>query len=293
MTRTRSASRVSPGPGCPTTSVGWRIWRSFWMPAGAGCASRRTGTLFVTTWVHPAFPTSQETGYDHPQRLDDLGGKVLRVNSDGSIPSDNPHAGDDGARGEVYARGFRDPEGAVFHPETGRLWTIENGPRGGDELNAIVRGGNHGYPTITYGTEYSGDPVWDGLTAMDGMEQPGLLLEPVDRAVRIALLHGRSVSRVARQPVRGRHGRAVAQASDPRRRAGDLRGAAPGRSRATHPGRAPGAGGCALRPDLGGRGPVVAHHTHRVSPGFARVRRSRRDTGCAEWPRSRSHETHP
>ena len=130
------------------------------------------GTLFVTTWVHPAFPTSQETGYDHPQQLSDLGGKVLRVNPDGSIPSDNPHAGDDGARGEVYARGFRDPEGATFHPETGRLWTIENGPRGGDELNAIVRGGNHGYPTITYGTEYSGDPVGDGLTAMDGMEQP-------------------------------------------------------------------------------------------------------------------------
>lgn len=136
------------------------------------------GTLFVSTWAHPAFPTSQETGYDSPQRLDTTGGKIFRIHPDGTVPHDNPWVGVDEARPEIFARGFRDVEGLAIHPETGQLWTVEHGPKGGDELNAIRRGGNHGYPVITYGTEYSGEPVGEGLTAKDGMEQPVYFWKP-------------------------------------------------------------------------------------------------------------------
>ena len=136
------------------------------------------GTLFVTTWAHPAFPGKPETGYDEPQRLDLLGGKIVRIRGDGSVPPDNPWVDRDGARPEIFARGFRDVEGAAMHPETGQLWTIEHGPRGGDELNAIGAGRNYGYPVITYGREYTGDPVGEGLTAQDGMEQPVYFWNP-------------------------------------------------------------------------------------------------------------------
>ncbi len=136
------------------------------------------GTLFVTTWAHSAFPGKPETGYEEPQQLDLMGGKIVRIKSDGSVPSDNPWADRDDARPEIFARGFRDAEGAVIHPDTGQLWTVEHGPRGGDELNAIEAGRNYGYPIITYGREYTGGPVGEGLSARDGMEQPVYFWNP-------------------------------------------------------------------------------------------------------------------
>lgn len=136
------------------------------------------GTLFVSTWAHRAFPTSRETGYDSPQRLSTMGGKIFRIHPDGTVPRDNPWVNVAGAHPEIFARGFRDVEGLTVHPETGQLWTVEHGPRGGDELNAIRRGGNHGYPVITYGTEYSGEPVGEGRTAQEGMEQPVYFWKP-------------------------------------------------------------------------------------------------------------------
>lgn len=136
------------------------------------------GTLFVTTWAHPVFPGLPETGADEPQQLDRMGGKVVRINPDGSVPSDNPWSGRADVRPEIFARGFRDAEGAAIHPETGQLWTVEHGPRGGDELNAIAPGRNYGYPVITYGREYTGERVGAGLTAQDGMEQPVYFWSP-------------------------------------------------------------------------------------------------------------------
>ena len=109
---------------------------------------------------------------DAPQRLDSYRGKVLRINTDGSIPEDNPWLGQEGALPEIYAHGVRDPEGAAFHPETGDLWMVEHGPQGGDEINIIRAGRNYGYPIITYGRNYDDQPIGNGLTAMDGMEQP-------------------------------------------------------------------------------------------------------------------------
>jgi len=106
-------------------------------------------------------------------------GKVIRINRDGSIPKDNPYVGTKGVRPEIYATGFRNPLGAAIDPATGDLWTDENGPRGGDELNHVQAGKNYGWPVITYGEEYSGAPVEGGLTQKEGMEQPVYYWDPV------------------------------------------------------------------------------------------------------------------
>ncbi|MDJ0940703.1 MAG: PQQ-dependent sugar dehydrogenase [Woeseiaceae bacterium] len=99
-------------------------------------------------------------------------GKVLRLNHDGSAPADNPWTNMPGAAPEVFSLGNRNPQGLVIHPTTGELWEHEHGPRGGDEINVIEAGRNYGWPVITYGKEYSGEPVGDGLTEKEGMEQP-------------------------------------------------------------------------------------------------------------------------
>jgi glucose/arabinose dehydrogenase len=99
-------------------------------------------------------------------------GKVLRINRDGTTPADNPFVGKPGARAEIYAYGIRDDQGVAVHPTTGRLWTSEHGPKGGDEINAIRPGKNYGFPLIGYGREYSGKPINGDRTAQEGMEQP-------------------------------------------------------------------------------------------------------------------------
>jgi glucose/arabinose dehydrogenase len=109
---------------------------------------------------------------DEPQRLDNLYGKVLRIGVDGKIPRDNPFYGKPGVRPEIYAFGQRDQIGAALNPTTGALWTVEHGPRGGDELNIIRPGANYGFPLISYGRNYSGMLISEGKTAQDGLEQP-------------------------------------------------------------------------------------------------------------------------
>lgn len=99
-------------------------------------------------------------------------GKILRVHHDGSAPPDNPFTGVPGALPEVWALGSRNAQGLVVHPVTGELWSHEHGPMGGDEINVIEPGRNYGWPVITYGLEYSGEPVGEGLTEYEGMEQP-------------------------------------------------------------------------------------------------------------------------
>jgi glucose/arabinose dehydrogenase len=111
------------------------------------------------------------TGWE-PQQLDNLYGKVLRINPDGSIPPDNPFRGRPGVRPEIYAYGFRDPEGATLDPRTGDLWTTENGPRGGDELNHVHPGRNYGFPAISYGLDYQGHLLGTGKLHAPDMEQP-------------------------------------------------------------------------------------------------------------------------
>ncbi len=100
-----------------------------------------------------------------------LMGKVLHINNDGSIPKDNPFIGRPDTRPEIWAFGVRDAQSMAFDAR-GRLWTAENGPMGGDELNLIEKGRNYGFPIISYGREYSGELINGGLTAKAGFEQP-------------------------------------------------------------------------------------------------------------------------
>ena len=99
-------------------------------------------------------------------------GTIVRINPDGSVPDDNPFVGEDGALPEIWAYGVRNVQAAAIHPESGVLWEIEHGPRGGDELNIVQRGGNYGWPLVTYGVEYSGDTIGEGVTSAEGMIDP-------------------------------------------------------------------------------------------------------------------------
>lgn len=106
------------------------------------------------------------------QQLDDHAGSVIRLNDDGSIPADNPFAGQAGQRSEIYSYGHRNMQGAALHPQTGILWTQEHGPQGGDEVNLIRPRTNYGWPIITYGVNYgSGTKIGEG-THKKGMAQP-------------------------------------------------------------------------------------------------------------------------
>jgi glucose/arabinose dehydrogenase len=118
-------------------------------------------------------------GQADAQTLDNDLGKVIRIESDGSIPRDNPFVGKAGARDEIWSYGHRNIEAAAVNPWTHKLWTVEHGPKGGDELNIPEAGRNYGWPVITYGIDYSGAPVGKGITRAPGMEQPVYYWDPV------------------------------------------------------------------------------------------------------------------
>ncbi len=129
----------------------------------------RDGTLFVTL--------GERYQRERAQRLGEHLGKLVRINTDGTVPADNPFANTPGTLPEIYSLGHRNVQGAALHPMTGRLWTIEHGARGGDEINAPEAGKNYGWPIITYGVDYSGARIGDG-TAKEGLEQPLYYWDP-------------------------------------------------------------------------------------------------------------------
>lgn len=99
-------------------------------------------------------------------------GKIHRLHDDGRVPKDNPFVKTNGAFPSLWCYGNRNPQGLARHPVTGELWSTEHGPRGGDELNRIRPGLNFGWPVICYGMNYNGQPITEGITAKEGMEQP-------------------------------------------------------------------------------------------------------------------------
>lgn len=105
------------------------------------------------------------------QTLGNHHGKIVRINKDGSTPQDNPFVNRAGALPEIWSYGHRNQQGATLAPD-GTLWTNEHGPQGGDEVNLPKPGLNYGWPVITYGENYGGGKIGDGLTAQTGMEQP-------------------------------------------------------------------------------------------------------------------------
>ncbi|HJU67161.1 MAG TPA: PQQ-dependent sugar dehydrogenase [Gemmatimonadaceae bacterium] len=140
---------------------------------GSRLVFSRDGKLFITQGDRQAGSFRQQA-----QQLSSGIGKIVRINTDGSIPSDNPFVRRNGARPEIWSLGHRNAQAAALHPETGELWTVEHGAQGGDELNRPEKGKNYGWPVITYGREYSGGSIGEG-TQKEGMEQPVYYWDPV------------------------------------------------------------------------------------------------------------------
>jgi glucose/arabinose dehydrogenase len=150
------------------------------------------GRMALTNDGHLFLTLGDRWKREHAQDLANHEGTIIRILTDGSIPQDNPFVSVAEARPEIWSYGHRNQLGLVYDNRTGQLWAHENGPRGGDELNLILPGRNYGWPVITYGTEYSGEPIGEG-TEKEGMEQPlhhwspsiapsGLVLEDRGRA---------------------------------------------------------------------------------------------------------------
>jgi glucose/arabinose dehydrogenase len=125
------------------------------------------------------------------QYLDTHLGKVIRITKDGAPAPGNPFIGTPGALPEIWAIGFRSQEGLAFAPDGG-LYEVEHGPRGGDELNLIKKGANYGWPVISHGIDYRGEPIGDGAVAKAGMEQPVYYWSPSTAPGGLAFYTGKS-----------------------------------------------------------------------------------------------------
>lgn len=143
------------------------------------------GNLFVSTGERSDIESRPEA-----QNLDAALGKVLRITTNGEPAEGNPFIGQAGVLPEIYSYGHRNVQGLATHPATGELWEAEFGPRGGDEVNIIHPGLNYGWPTITYGIEYSGGTIGQGITQHEGMEQPVYYWDPVVSASGITFYTG-------------------------------------------------------------------------------------------------------
>ncbi|WP_428068377.1 PQQ-dependent sugar dehydrogenase [Chryseobacterium gambrini] len=120
-------------------------------------------------------------------------GKILRITTSGQPAAGNPSFSQSGALPELYSIGHRNPQGIAIHPVTGELWQSEHGPRGGDEINRVLGGKNYGWPTITYGIEYSGATIGAGIQQQAGMEQPVYYWDPVISPSGITFYKGNTI----------------------------------------------------------------------------------------------------
>jgi glucose/arabinose dehydrogenase len=140
----------------------------------------RDGALYMTI---------QGATGNRAQDPNDVAGKILRLRDDGSVPSDNPFVGRPGYRPEVFTLGHRSNVGIAIHPDTGAIWTTENGPNGGDEINVLVAGRNYGWPAVSYGRTYPGPWVTD-VPWRASMEQPLIFWIPSIAASGMAFYTG-------------------------------------------------------------------------------------------------------
>jgi aldose sugar dehydrogenase len=154
-------------------------------PASGSYGSRlawdRNGLLYVSLGDRNFGPKSQDPG-SHI-------GKILRIKDDGSVPADNPFVGKSGYLPEIYTLGHRNPLGLYFNPITNELWSTEEGPQGGDELNLIKAGKNYGWPRVSLGRNYDGSIVGEGFTA-PGLEEPVVFWVPAIAISGLSIYNG-------------------------------------------------------------------------------------------------------
>lgn len=134
----------------------------------------KDGNIFVSTGERSILEGRKQAPW-----LNSSLGKIFKITPDGQPAPGNPFIGKADAVPQIYSYGHRNVQGLAFHPATGDLWETEFGPMGGDELNRILPGKNYGWPTITYGLEYSGKEIGDAIQQKDGLEQPVYYWDPV------------------------------------------------------------------------------------------------------------------
>ncbi len=154
------------------TEAGLSGWQTLLVVEPKSSGGRHFGSRLGFGPDGQLYVTSGERGEpERAQDLGDLAGTVIRLTADGAVPPDNPFIGRPGARPEIFSYGHRNPQGLAIDRATGRIWAVEHGPRGGDELNLIRPGANYGWPVITYGMSYAGFKIGEG-SAKPGMAQP-------------------------------------------------------------------------------------------------------------------------
>jgi glucose/arabinose dehydrogenase len=149
----------------------------------------KDGTLYLSTGER-----SDRVTRPQAQDLNSGLGKIIHITTDGKPAAGNPFEGKANARPEIYSYGHRNVQGIAFHPVTGDLWDAEFGPRGGDEINRIEAGKNYGWPTITYGIEYGGGKIGDGIQQQEGLEQPVYYWDPSISPSGITFYSGKEIA---------------------------------------------------------------------------------------------------
>jgi glucose/arabinose dehydrogenase len=148
-------------------------WQDLLVTDSATDARRHFGSrIAFDDQGHVFFGVGDRGERDMAQDLSNHIGTIMRLNLDGSVPADNPFVGIANARDEIWSYGHRNPQGLLFDQDTNRLWSIEHGPRGGDEINLILKGRNYGWPVISHGKEYWGPLSIGEGKSKAGMEQP-------------------------------------------------------------------------------------------------------------------------
>jgi len=155
---------------------------------GSRLAFDKAGNLFVSVGEKSA-PENRVQA----QQLNSLLGKVVKITTDGKPAPGNPFLNKAGAKPEIFSYGHRNPDGLDINPATGELWESEFGPRGGDEINIIHPGKNYGWPVITYGIDYSGEKMGEGIQQKGGMEQPVYYWDPVISPGGICFYKGNAI----------------------------------------------------------------------------------------------------
>lgn len=140
---------------------------------GSRLAWDSTGLLYITLGE-----TSEPDARVLAQDVSTTIGKIVRIKSDGNIPWNNPLVSRSNTLAEIWSYGHSNPQGAAIHPQTGELWTSEQGLQGGDEINRVQPGRNYGWPVISYGEDLNDKPIGSGITAKVGMEQPVYYFDP-------------------------------------------------------------------------------------------------------------------
>lgn len=158
---------------------GFSEWQELLVTKSTSGASHHFGSrIAFDDSGHLFFGIGDRGERDYAQNLNNHAGTILRLNLDGSVPDDNPFVNNKNALPEIWSYGHRNPQGLYFDQQHNRLWEIEHGPRGGDEINLILAGKNYGWPVISYGKEYWAPIAVGEGTHREGMQQPVKVYDP-------------------------------------------------------------------------------------------------------------------